>query len=138
MINLLYSILVSGCNTIPEHHPRWRKYVPMGYVGDPVLLSIDPHEKASYACAVISLASGSNLYHEILELDPHNTYCIPPSDGDAEYISTMPYHLELSYSDILKESRHVPKDIRDRVNPDNPCDVAALLSISVLKRDRGV
>lgn len=138
MINLLYSILVSGCTTIPDHHPRWRKYVPMEYVGDPVLLSVDQHEKASYACAVISLASGSKLYPEILKLDPHNTYCIPLPEGDAEYIAAVPYHLELSYSDIIKESRHVPKDIRDMVNPDNPCDVAALLSISVLKRDRSV
>lgn len=135
MVNRLYSLLVSGCSDIDESCSMWRKHtIIRDYSSSLLPTTNDPLTRAAYACAVIKLAKGSTLYPYILEKDPANTYEIdPPSLHTCDdFILLFPYNLSITSSSILSESRCVPKAIRDSVNLDNLCDMAALLCLAVL------
>ena len=137
MVNKTYSLLVSGCPDIPETCETWRKYTPIAESVSGLLPTTTcPISRSAYACAVIELSMASRLYSYIKEKDPYNTYTADDIDLQKDGPSLVfPYMVDLNYSKIMQASRHVPKEIRDAVNMDDPADIAALLCLSLLYLD---
>ena len=87
MINKLYSILVSGCNPIPENFNMYRKYTDIVLSIQGVPTYKDPFRRSLWANSLISIARTSDLYSIISELDPINSYINPPTMIPYNYIS---------------------------------------------------
>ena len=135
MVNKLYSLLVSGCDYIPNTCSTWRKYTQLPHKASDILpASRNALQMSIYACYIIKLAKTSRLYSYILDKDPINTYEADPVDVRLMPDTTLvfPYSECLDGYRIIGGSRHVPKHIRDQVNTDDPADLAALLCLSLL------
>lgn len=85
MINILYSLLVSGAHTVPEQFPHYRRYTDVGSCVNPILESTDPYLRSMWANYIIELSKKSPLYPALDELDPSNTYkCMPDVEGHSK------------------------------------------------------
>ena len=112
MINKLYSILVSGCDDIPNEFCMYRKYekMPNNIKGVPGYT--DPFRRSMWANSIIELAKTSRFYPIIQNLDKANSYETLPT--------LIPYTCELSGLSVASWSSVYPVltlagDIRDNV-----------------------
>lgn len=96
MINILYSLLVSGVDTIPESYPAYRRYFKVGFKMPGIADYTDPYRRSLWANYIIELAKLSPLYSAILERDPSNTYHISPAHPDSEAKASNGHILRIS------------------------------------------
>lgn len=130
MINKLYSLLVSGCNTIPKDFSMYRKYTVISSTIDGVPTYTDPCKRALWANYIIELAKVSDLFEEILNADPSNSYKVSPHRDD--YINTN-IMLDIPTVEFIRSKSQVIHDIIDEVDINNVWDRAALFCLYVLR-----
>ena len=74
MINKLFSLLMSGTNSLDMSWYAYRRYTPMLSHSDRIPTYTDPYKRSVWANYIIELAKCSPMYREILKYDPTNTY----------------------------------------------------------------
>ena len=112
MINKLYSILVSGCYTIPEDCQMYRKYTKLTVKPSGIPTYKDPYRRAMWANSIIELAKTSILYPIIEDLDKSNTYRVAASRYDYMYKGT---NAEISKWSDISPVIHIEGDVIDGV-----------------------
>lgn len=100
MINKLYSILVSGCDDIPENFEMYRKYSKINVAIPELPVYSDPFRRSLWANSIISIAQTSDLYDIIRILDPANSYDTKPK--------MIPYVYDSSNTNVLTWSDSHP------------------------------
>lgn len=112
MINKLYSILVSGCNVIPNNFSLYRKYNDIRVDIPEIPKYKDPYRRSLWANYMIGISRTSDLYECIQELDPTNSYDV--------CTERLPYICDTKNADILVRSDLYPVlklsgDVQDSV-----------------------